>query len=72
MDDLQVYLDIFCNPIGMSISDIKSSFLEFGIDEGALLQLKSFLPFEVKSLDVGFKYLGYYLMKNNYLKEDWF
>lgn len=56
----------------MAISENKSSFLEYGLDDGTLVQLKSLFPFEVKSLDVGFKYLGIFLKPNSYLKEDWF
>ena len=56
----------------MAISERKYSFLGFGLDEGTFVQLKTLFPFQVKSLDVYFIYLGYYLKPNNYLKEDWF
>ena len=36
------------------------------------MQLLTLFPFEVKYLDVGFKYLGYFLKPNNYIKEVWF
>ena len=55
----------------MVMSENKSIFLEYGVSEDTVTHVQSFLPFEVKQLDVGFKYLGYFLNPNNYLKEDW-
>lgn len=34
-------------------------------------QLPELFPFEVLALDMGLKYLGYYLKPNNYLLEGW-
>lgn len=51
-------LDTFCRDSQMAISESKSSFLESRLDEGTLVQLKNLFPFEVKYLDVVFKYLG--------------
>lgn len=55
----------------MAISESKSYFMENRFDEDTFLEVKSLFPFEVKSIDDGLKYLGYFLKPNNFLKEDW-
>ena len=41
------------------------------MEEDILTRIKSFFPFQVQHIDIGFNYLGYYLKPNNYKKEDW-
>jgi hypothetical protein len=36
-----------------------------------LTLLKDLLPFEVKPIDAGFKYLGFYIKPNCYTRADW-
>jgi hypothetical protein len=57
-------LDLFCNATGMTFSSQKSQFLEAGWSGEELFQLKENFPFEVKSLEEGFKYLGFFLKPN--------
>ena len=64
-------LDLLCKALGMDISENESSFFSYGLEENLLVHVRSLFPFEIKQLDDGFKYLGYYLKSNNYLKEDW-
>jgi hypothetical protein len=64
-------LDLFSNATGMAFSAHKSQFLEAGWSREELLLLKEILPFEVKPLDDGFKYLGFFLKPNCYLINDW-
>jgi hypothetical protein len=54
-------LDLFFNVIGMTFDSHKSHFLEAGWSREELSQLKEILPYEVKYLDDGFKYLGFFL-----------
>jgi hypothetical protein len=55
----------------MTFSSHKSQFLKAGWSREELSQLKEILPYEVKSLDDGFKYLGFFLKPNCYLINDW-
>jgi hypothetical protein len=55
----------------MVFSPQKSTFLEVGWTVDELTLLKLILPFEVISVDTGFKYLGCFLKPNCYLKSDW-
>jgi hypothetical protein len=54
-------LDLFWNVTGMTFDSHKSQFLEAGWSTEELSQLKEILPYEVKYLDDGFKYLGFFL-----------
>ena len=40
----------------MAISEIKSSFMEYGLDDDTFLEVKTLFHFEVKHMDDGFKY----------------
>jgi hypothetical protein len=71
MGNFKGCLDLFCNATGMTFSSHKSQFLEAGWSREELLLLKEILPYEVKYLDVGFKYLGFFLKPNCYLINDW-
>ena len=55
----------------MKISDEKSSFLYNDIDETCRARIFSLLPYKMEPLDVGFKYLGYYLKPSGYCVNDW-
>lgn len=55
----------------MKISESKSTFLESSMDDNIIKEVKDIFPFEVKPLNLGFKYLGYFLKPNNYSKDDW-
>ena len=68
---LEDILDTFSFAIGMAYSGPKCMFLESGMDEVTLFEIRNLFPFEVVHIDNDFKYLGYFLKPNNYLKEDW-
>jgi hypothetical protein len=68
---LKETLDLFCNATGMSFSSQKSLFLEAGWTWEELTVLKDILPYEVKSIEVGFKYLGFFIKPNCYTLADW-
>jgi hypothetical protein len=55
----------------MAFSPQKSLFLEVGWEEEDLALLKVILPFEVKPVEDGFKYLGCFLKPNCYINSDW-
>lgn len=46
---LQGDFRIFCKAIGMVISSNKSTLLEIGLDQSQIEQLRSVLPFDIKS-----------------------
>jgi hypothetical protein len=64
-------LELFCKATGMAFSPQKSSFLEVGWTIEEIEVLKEILPFDVKPVDEGFKYLGCFLKPNCYNKTDW-
>ena len=64
-------LDMFCNARGILISESKSTMLENRLEEEVLNQIPSLFPYEIKDLNLGFKYLGYNLKPNCYQKVDW-
>ena len=45
--DYKVILELFCNASGMVVSQQKSTFMEFGLDEAFLRQIKTLFPFQV-------------------------
>lgn len=55
----------------MAFSPQNSSFLEVGWTTEDLSSLKEILPFDVKPVDDGFKYLGCFLKPNCYTRADW-
>jgi hypothetical protein len=55
----------------MDFSPQKSYFLEAGWKTEDLAMLKELMSFEVKPIDVGFKYLGCFLKLNFYTKALW-
>jgi len=67
----QKVLDLFFQVTGMSFNPQKSTFLEEGWNEEEIAMLKEFMPFEVKLVDNGFKYLVCFLKPNCYTKADW-
>jgi hypothetical protein len=64
-------LDLFYKATRMTFSLQKSLFLESCWLDEEIVSLKEIMPFEVKPLDVGFKYLGFFLKPNCYTRDDW-
>lgn len=58
-------INFFCRATGMLISLRKSCFLYNLIKDEELDILKSMFPKEFRPLNIGFKYLGYFLKLNN-------
>jgi hypothetical protein len=71
MESIQGDIGLFCKATGMEFNSQKSSFLEAGWEDVELNLLKELFPFEVKPLDTGFKYLGFYIKPNCYTRGDW-
>jgi len=63
-------LELFCKATRMYFNPQKSTFLEDGWDVVELTLLKELMPYEVKPLDIGFKYLGFYIKPNCYTRMD--
>ena len=55
----------------MAYNALKSQFLEADWTSEELIPLKDLLPYEVITLDDGFKYLGFFLKPNCYVINDW-
>ena len=55
----------------MDYSGSKYLFLESGIDEDTLSQIRKKFPFDMVHIDIGIKYLRYFLKLKINLKEDW-
>jgi hypothetical protein len=64
-------MELFCKAFGMAFSPQKYCFLEAGWTNEELVGLKRILEFEVSPIEVGFKYLGFFLKPNCYIKTDW-
>ena len=74
-DEWVVYkniLALFCEASCMEISQEKSTFLEYGLNEEEKEQLISLLPFSIKEVEQGFKYPSFQLKPNNCKKADWY
>ena len=65
-------LELLSKATGMAFSPQKSMLLEARWRTEDLALLKEILPFDVKSVDVGFKYRGCFLKPNCYKKSDWY
>ena len=46
-------------------------FYHVGMEEPILNQIQQLFPYKVKEMELGFKYLGYFIKPCNYLKSDW-
>jgi hypothetical protein len=60
-------LDLFGKATSMVVSIQKSVFLEVGWEVEQLEWLKELLPFDVRTVDEGFKYLGFHIKPNWWL-----
>jgi len=64
-------LKSFCSALGLTINESKSTMLQEGILEQELGPFKALFPFSFEDLDVGFKYLSYFLKIGLYQASDW-
>ena len=67
-----VILETFCSASGMSISLDKSGFLFSELDQGNLHSIQYFMPYKVDPIQLGFKYLGFFIKPLGYKVEDWY
>ena len=70
-EEYKEILELFFKATSMDLSENKFIFLKCGLEEEILEQLKSMFPFKIQSLYDEFKYLGYFIKSNNFVKEDW-
>eukprot|EP00253_Pinus_taeda_P006494 PITA_06494 len=69
--ELKIILELFMKATGMQINYRKSQLIMTGIVAQERVRLQSFFPFQPSTLDLPFKYLGFWLKPNAYKKEDW-
>ena len=67
-----VILETFCSTLDMSISMDKSGFLFNELDLGILHSIQHFIPYKADPIQLGFKYLGFYIKPLGYKVEDWY
>jgi len=65
-------LELFSKDTGMTFSLQKSMFLEASWSVKDITLMKEVFPYDVKSLDEGFKYLGCFIKLIYYNKADWY
>jgi len=70
-ETLKSILNLFSKATGMEFNSRKSTISSCLLSDGEIARLKSFFPFETKSIDEGLKYLGFNLKPNCYKKVDW-
>ena len=61
----------FCTSLGMPITPQKPMFLHFFFDPGIREQINHIFLYRMDGLEVGLKYLDYFMKPNSYTKEDW-
>ena len=54
----------------MKVNIVKSSFLVDEVDENFKNNLMQLFHYKIDPLEIGFKYLGFFLKDNNYHKAD--
>ena len=67
---LRRFLEHFCKATGMVFSTQKSVFLEVGWEADELVLIKAILPYDIKPVGEGFKYLVFFLKPNCYSSLD--
>ena len=70
--DFDVILETFCLASSMSISLDKSGFLFSELDQGNLHSIRHFMPYKCDPIQLGFKYLGFFIKPLGYKAEDWY
>ena len=64
-------LDVFCDASGMRISPDKSQFYHSKWEPDELEVLHQLFSFDIRPLEHGFRYLGFFLKPNDYKIRDW-
>jgi hypothetical protein len=68
---LKEIMDLFCETTSMKINSTKLMISYWGLLEVEKLHISQLFPFPTIKFDIGFKYLGFNLKSNPYLKGDW-
>jgi hypothetical protein len=68
---LKSILDLFCQDTAIKINYLKSCIISHRLSEVSLKILEDDLPFPHKELEVGFKYLRFFLKPDGYKTGDW-
>ena len=66
-----VLLETLCSASGMSISMNKFGFFFHEMDMWILQNIQCFLPFKADPIQLGFKYLGFFIKPLGYQAKDW-
>ena len=68
---LKSILDLFLKATGLKINEQKSTLTISGMSLEESGRVGALLPFEIKSLQESFKYLGFLLKPDTYQVQDW-
>jgi hypothetical protein len=68
---LKSILDLFCKATRLEINMNKYCILTNGLSDDLLRRLEKLFPMKIEPLNVGVKYLGFYLKLNGYKTDDW-
>jgi hypothetical protein len=69
--EIKRVLDSLCSATGLKINEHKTSFLQYGLQQNILIQLKAIFHYNFLDLSNGFRYLGYFMKIDRYKSEDW-
>lgn len=64
-------ISTFCKASDMEVSVPKSALIHHISKEDIFVDLRLILPYQWMDIDEGFRYLGFFLKSNCYLKSDW-
>jgi hypothetical protein len=71
LNSLKEVLDIYCKDTSMEINVDKSCLITHCLSNISSQQIYNLLPFPKKELEIGFKYLGFFLKPGNYRYANW-
>jgi hypothetical protein len=71
IEHLKTLLTTFCKATGMLINKEKSSLFIWGMSDLEQQHISHILDIHLPKPEAGFKYLGFFLKANGYVKKDW-
>jgi hypothetical protein len=69
--EIDKVLNLLCLTSGLNINEMKSTFHQDGLSDQELNSFKVVFPYSFLALDIGFKYLGFFLKAGAQRSEDW-
>jgi len=72
LSTLKRVLELLCKATEMEINYGKYRMLTSPISYQDIHQIQNLFPFQIMSLELGLKYLGFYLNPDKYIHVDWF